>query len=121
MSINPGHVEKILSGEKRYEFRKRRCREEADRIVIYATSPVRRVVAEAVVEDVIEGDVLEVWRLAEEYAGVSKESYLQYYEGQKKAIAYKLSEIIKYPEPKQLGDFGVTRPPQSFRYLPATT
>ena len=119
LSINPEHVENILSGKKQFEFRKTRCRADIERIVIYSTSPVMRVVAEAIVEEVIEGDVLEVWKLTKEYAGVSKKFFLEYYKGKKKAVAYKLSAVVPYSEPKTLRDLGVSHPPQSFCYLSA--
>ena len=46
MSINPEHVNNILSGAKRFEFRKTRCKEDIDSIIIYSTSPIMKVVAE---------------------------------------------------------------------------
>ena len=121
LSINPEHVENILSGKKRFEFRKVRCRKDVNTIVIYSTSPVMRVVAEASIENVIEDDVGEVWRLTEAYAGISKKFFLQYYKGKEKAVAYKLGAVVRYAEPKILGDIGISRPPQSFCYLTATT
>ena len=40
LSINPEHVENILLGTKRFEFRKVRCKYEVSKIIIYATAPV---------------------------------------------------------------------------------
>ena len=53
MSINPEHVENILAGKKKYEFRKKKCKEQIDSIVIYSTAPVMKVVAEVEVKDII--------------------------------------------------------------------
>ena len=53
LSINPNHVENILNGTKRYEFRKRVCKRHVDKILIYSTTPVMKVVGEAEVEDVL--------------------------------------------------------------------
>jgi len=117
LSINPEHVENILNGKKKFEFRKVRCRAEVESIVIYSTSPVMQVVAEAIVEEIIEGDVQEVWKLTKDYAGISRKFFFQYYKGKKKAVAYKLSSVAPYSEPKPLSDFGVAHPPQSFAYL----
>lgn len=44
LSINPIHVENILNGTKSYEFRKRACKKQVDRILIYSTNPVMKVV-----------------------------------------------------------------------------
>ena len=53
LSINPEHVENIMNGNKLFEFRKVRCRLEVNKIIIYATFPVMKVVGEADVIDVI--------------------------------------------------------------------
>ncbi|MFZ3130175.1 MAG: hypothetical protein WA125_03495 [Desulfosporosinus sp.] len=121
LSINPEHVENILLGTKRFEFRKVRCKANVDKIIIYATSPVMQVVAEAEVSEIIEDDVQAVWKLTSEFAGISYDFYGRYYEGKEKAIAYRLGKIKKYSKPKLLSDFGLTFAPQSFVYLsPAT-
>lgn len=121
LSINPEHIESIICGKKRFEFRKVRCKADVDKIIIYSTAPVMRVVAEAVIKEVIEDDVDKVWSLTKEYAGISYNFYQKYYKGRKKAVAYRLCEVIKYPEPKTLSDVGVAFAPQSFVYLGATT
>ena len=46
MSINPEHVDNILAGTKKFEFRKTKCKEKIESIVIYSTSPIMRVVAD---------------------------------------------------------------------------
>ena len=117
LSINPEHVENILLGLKRFEFRKVRCKSEVDKIIIYATSPVMKVVAEVEVAGVIEDDVQSVWQLTSEFAGISYDFYEKYYEGKKKAVAYKLGNVKKYSKPKSLSDYGLTFAPQSFVYV----
>ena len=54
MSINPEHVDNILAGTKKFEFRKTKCKEKIDSIIIYSTFPIMRVVAEVEVKDIIE-------------------------------------------------------------------
>jgi len=117
LSINPEHVENILSGKKQFEFRKVRCREDVDTIVIYSTYPVMKVVAEVSVERIIFGDILEVWHLTKERSGIPYTFYRKYYSGKKKAVAYELGAIKKFTRPKKLKDFGVAHAPQSFVYL----
>ncbi len=117
LSINPEHVENIILGNKRYEFRKVRCRSEIKRIIIYSTSPVMQVVAEAEVLGIIEDNPDSVWDLTFEYAGISKSFYDRYFDGKEKAVAYHLGEIIKYSKPKKLSDYGIKFAPQSFVYV----
>jgi len=117
LSINPEHVENIINGNKLYEFRKVRCRADVDSIMIYSTSPVMQVVAEAMVDSIIEGSILEVWHLTKDYAGVSYPFFRKYYKGKKTAVAYKLSDVTEFEEPRELTEFGITHPPQSFVYI----
>ncbi|OTQ00605.1 hypothetical protein B5S43_08290, partial [Gilliamella apicola] len=54
LSIKPEFVEKILSGEKKYEFRKKLFkRQSVKTIVIYATMPIGKVVGEFDIDHVI--------------------------------------------------------------------
>lgn len=121
LSINPEHVENIMLGTKRFEFRKVRCKSEVDKIIIYATAPIGKVVGEVDIAEVIEDGVAAVWQLTREFAGISFEFYESYYEGKQKAVAYRLGKVKEYRIPKSLSDFGVNFAPQSFVYLtPAT-
>ena len=117
LSINPCFVKGILNGEKLYEYRKFRCREDVEKIIIYATSPEKKVVGEAFVSEIIEGSVADVWDRTKEHSGVSEKLYFEYYYGKSKAIAYKLKKVIKYDTPLKLEDLGVKRAPQSYQYL----
>jgi len=117
LSINPEHVENILNGTKLFEFRKVRCRADVDKIVIYATYPIMRIVAEVDVENVIEGNLNEVWEQTKKFSGINRCFYDKYFNGKKKAIAYKLGNIRKYKKRKPLSAYGIRNAPQSFVYL----
>ena len=117
LSINPEHVNHIFDGSKEYEFRKTRCKGNVDGIIIYATAPVKRVVAEADIETVIEDSPLRVWDRTEEKSGITREFFFKYYAGKKMAVAYKLTNLNIFEEPKSLEDYGVTMAPQSFVYI----
>lgn len=117
LSINPEYVESILNGTKIYEYRKFRCRDDVDRIVIYATNPWKQVVAEAEIDSIVEDDILNVWHKTKEYSGITYKFYRKYYKGKKKAIAYRLKNVVEYDKPLTLQDLGVSSAPQSYQYL----
>lgn len=118
MPINPKYVEMILSGRKKYEYRKIRAkRNNVDKIIIYSTYPIMKVVAEVDVEEIIEETPAKLWELTKNYSGVTKEFYNDYYKKKKNAIAYKLGNIEKYDKPKRLSEIGINYVPQSFVYL----
>ena len=117
LSIKPEYVDKILAGKKKYEFRKFHCRDGIDTIVIYVTAPVKEVIGEVKLLDIIEGDVEYVWHETKWFGGVLKRDYLAYYREREIAIAYQLGEITLYEKPKKLRDLGLDYVPQSFAYI----
>lgn len=117
LSINPEHVENIVNGNKKYEYRKVRCRSTVDKIIIYVTSPVMKVIGEVDILDVIEDTPIKVWNMTSEQSGISKEFYYHYFGNKNHAVAYKLGKVIKYDTPLVLSDFGVNAAPQSFVYV----
>lgn len=118
MPINPQFVEEILTGRKKYEYRKTKAkRDKIEWMVIYSTYPVMKVVAEVEIKSVLEEEPKKIWDLTKEYSGVSKEFYYQYYQKKDIAVAYELGKVIKYDTPMDLKDLGVNYIPQSFIYL----
>ena len=117
LSINPEHVENIFNGTKEYEFRKIRCKETVDKIIIYSTAPVMQVVGEAKVESILEDTPEAIWEKTKKRSGIDKIFYQKYYEGRTRAFAYKLQDVIKYERPKDLSFYGISAAPQSFVYI----
>jgi len=117
LSINPEYVGRIMCGEKKYEFRKNLCKRKVDKIIIYSTSPVMKVVGEAEVEEVLVDEPKKIWEITKNHSGINQEFFEEYYDGRTQAVAYKLNNIVKYAKPKVLADYGVNAAPQSFCYL----
>ena len=118
MSIKPKYVDEILSGKKKYEYRKIKAkRPNIDKIIIYCTAPVMRVVSEVEVLEIIENNPEIVWEKTKSHAGISKKKYDEYFENKDIAFAYKLGNIIKYDQPRELKEIGVNYTPQSFIYI----
>lgn len=117
LSINPEYVEKIFDGTKKYEYRKIKCKRKVDKIIIYETFPVMKIVGEAEVKDILEESPEEMWKKTKDFSGTTSKFFSNYYEGCKNAIAYELENIQKYDKPQNLSEYGITVPPQSFVYL----
>ncbi|MBR2811085.1 MAG: ASCH domain-containing protein [Solobacterium sp.] len=117
LSIKPEYVNKIVAGTKKYEFRKFRCREDVDTIVIYATSPVKQVIGEVPIISVIEDAVDEVWKQTRQEGGITEKAFMEYYKNKQVAVAYQLGAVMQYDEPMALSDVGLSYVPQSFAYI----
>lgn len=117
LSINPQHVENIMNGSKEYEFRKNACKRPIDKILIYSTNPVMKVVGEAEVEDILIDDPEMIWKKTQKKSGINKVFFDEYYADRKQAVAYKLKNVVRYREAKNLKEYGIACAPQSFRYI----
>lgn len=117
-SIRPEYVEQIFNGTKRFEYRKQPNRTPINKILIYETSPIMKIVGEAEVEEVLVDTPEVIWEKTKEYSGISKKFYDQYFRRRHTAVAYQLKNVIKYEVPKELSDFRIKKAPQSFCYLP---
>lgn len=117
LSINPSHVENIMNGKKIYEFRKKACKRHVDKIIIYSTTPVMMVVGEADVEEVLVDKPSEIWKITKKKSGIDKTFFDDYFEDRDHAVAYKLKNITKYGNPKELKELGIKSAPQSFQYI----
>ncbi|MCZ8405994.1 ASCH domain-containing protein [Achromobacter xylosoxidans] len=119
LSIKPEYAHKILSGEKRFEFRKAVFKDPAVRtVVIYATMPVGKVIGEFDVESVISACPDVLWRKTKAFSGITRKFFDQYFLGRDTAYAIEVKKVRKYSVPLDLNSvLPHSHPPQSFCYL----
>lgn len=118
LSIKPEFVEKIFDGSKKYEYRKvLPKRTDISVIVIYASTPVQRVVGEFRIKKIFSESVDILWERTKEYSGISKEYYMSYFQHKNVANAIEIGELKKYKETKLLSDYKIAQAPQSFCYI----
>lgn len=120
ISIHPAHIEKIIAGKKKLEFRRNWTSLPVDNLVIYATFPVQRVLALCKIKNVFIGSKTMIWNLAKNKGGcISRRKLFAYLDGKKTGVAIEMAGIKPISgglDPGRL--FGDSfRPPQSFRYL----
>lgn len=117
ISINPEHVENIIAGIKKFEYRTKAAKNDVNKIIIYETTPIKRIVAEAEIVEVLMMNPEELWNETKEQSGITKKFFDSYFKGRELAYAYKLGKVKRYEEPKTLQDFGLKCAPQSFAYV----
>ena len=118
LSIKPEFVEKIMSGEKRFEFRKVLPKEKISTVVVYATMPIGKVVGDFTVQEILSLPPEQLWHTAEDGAGISKDFFDAYFNQRKIAHAFKIDQFKKYHKAmplKNLIPSGAA--PQSFCYI----
>ena len=48
VSINPEHVKNIINGTKKFEYRTKAAKTDVNKIIIYETTPIKKVVASGI-------------------------------------------------------------------------
>lgn len=118
LSIKPQFVEKIFSGEKKYEYRKTIFKKEVESILVYSTKPEGKIVGELFIEEIINDDPELLWSRTRHESGISHDFFQEYFGGKTEGYAIKISKAILYDEPIDPLDIDKSfRPPQSFCYV----
>lgn len=117
LSIKPEFANKIFDGTKLYEFRKTIFKnKEVKSIIVYASSPIKKVIGEFEIERILKHDIDTLWNLTKEHSGISEKYFFEYFSNKELGFAIKIKNLRKYRRPKCLKhDFCLT-PPQSFAY-----
>lgn len=121
LSIRPRYSQKILTGEKTIELR-RRFPVSAPRgtvAYIYSTSPVRAMVGKADIVDVVRLKIPEIWKRFRDRAFIERKDFDAYFDGLEEGYALKFANAVPLPRQLDLAElrerFGF-EPPQSFLY-----
>ena len=121
LSVKPNFAEAIIRGKKKYEFRRSIFARPVDVVLVYATVPVKRIVAEFDVCSVISETLPTLWKRTQKFAGINSEYFCEYFTGKNIGHAIKIGNVRPYKIPFcPIEEFGI-RPPQSFVYLEALT
>ena len=96
LSIKPQFFEKILSGVKTYEYRKVAFKRPVSRVYIYSSSPVKRIVAEFILETIISDSPTKIWEKTKENSGIDENSFFHYFGDRAQAFALKIKDLHIY-------------------------
>ena len=101
LSIKPEYAEKILNGEKKFEFRRVLPKnKDITRVIIYATMPIGKVVGEFEIAELISESPVRLWEITAEFSGITENFFDSYFEGRKIAHAIKVGKVRKYKQNK---------------------
>ena len=116
LSIKPIYANKILNWEKKFELRKFIPKEKFDTIIIYSSSPEKRIIWEFEVEEIIYEDINKLRDVTKESSCVDKKFFYEYYKWKNKGYAIKVKESKRYKESLPITKYAKF-PPQSFMYV----
>lgn len=121
LSIKPIYSEKILSGRKTVELRRRFPVEVPNGIVayIYSSAPVKAIVGTVLIRGVVKLPVEKIWDEFKHLAFIERHMFDKYFEGVDQGYALFFGDVKSFTRPLPLSElrerFGF-EPPQSFLY-----
>lgn len=118
LSIKPTYSKKILSGEKKYEFRKRKPKQRIDQVFIYESSPSKAIVGSFTVKQIHSGTPEKIWEKCKNFSGIKEKNYFEYCNGSRIIYAIEIDDFVKFDEPiDPFQCFSDFNPPQSYLYI----
>ncbi|MGD0794570.1 MAG: ASCH domain-containing protein [Dehalococcoidales bacterium] len=118
ISIKPIYVDLILDGEKKYEFRKHNFTKPIDKVLIYSTKPIGKIVGYFTVDKLIKNTPSKIWAKCHEFSGISERDFIEYFKGSKTAYAIQIKNVCKLLYPIFPNDvMKGFKAPRSFLYI----
>ncbi|UOG39546.1 ASCH domain-containing protein [Leptospira noguchii] len=118
LPIKPEFAHKIINGEKKIEFRKKFSSQEVETIVIYSSSPEKRVIGYATVDSIVIDTPDSLWKRFYKKGGIDKDRFSTYFNGKETGVGIRIKNVSRLKEavtPTQLGIQGAI--PQNFKFL----
>ena len=122
LSLRPRYADLLFEGVKKAELRRRPIGQvEGGEVFVYVTRPIMELRGGFRVSEVLSGTPEEIWEEVSERAGIDRDDFDAYYEGQSVAYALEITDVWEYANPpslstlrRQFDNFVV---PQSWRYV----
>ena len=118
LSIKPIYAEKILTGEKKFELRKTIFKNsEVKKIIIYASSPISRIIGEFEIDGVLNQELKSLWEATKDFSCVDKDFFNSYFHNKKSGYAIKIKNYKRYEKTFDIQEKYGVKAPQSFSYI----
>lgn len=120
ISVHPFFAAEIAAGRKRVEFRRRWANLPTDVLVVYATAPIKAIVAVVEVAEVRRASNAQLWEICKSFGGaISRARLREYMHDVDLGVALLLGRVfVPKTVVSPIDAFGSNFvPPQSYRYL----
>jgi predicted transcriptional regulator len=118
LPIKPIYADKIIAGEKLFEFRRTMIRKDISHLIIYSSSPVKKIIGIAKVKAIMVASPSATWERTKHAAGITRRLFREYFCGTSMSCTIEVGRVIPLDRPippEQIEkNFKV---PQSFSYV----
>jgi predicted transcriptional regulator len=118
ISIKPKYTKKIISGEKKFEYRKKLFKNDIQMIFIYSSSPEKKIIGYFKYAGYSFGIPADIWEETKHLSGITETEYKTYFLNKEIAFAIKINDLVVYKNP--IDPYTLNNnfwPPQSFMYI----
>ncbi|MBA0884508.1 ASCH domain-containing protein [Flavobacterium undicola] len=122
LSIKPEYANKIFNGSKKFEFRRSIFKnKEVTKIIVYASSPISKIIGEFEIAKILHEDLKSLWKLTKQSSGITEKYYYDYFIGKENGFALEVKKVKLYKEVVCIKEVYGISPPQSFAYVKKST
>ncbi|HLP48233.1 MAG TPA: hypothetical protein VK469_19980 [Candidatus Kapabacteria bacterium] len=117
LSIKPKFAEAIFTGKKEVEFRKILFKKDVDKVLVYSTAPVQKIVGYFTIAYIVESSPDQLWQWFGKIGYITEEEFFKYYRNTQKGYSLCIATANKFKkgiDPHVLVERFT--PPQSFCY-----
>lgn len=124
LSVRSPHIERLLSGAKTVELRRRPWRvRDGTTALLYRSRADRAIVGSLVVEATVVGSPSAIWSSHGAESGLTRREFRDYFAGSSRAVAIRVGQVRQLDEPLSLVELRQRQPgfhvPQSYRFITA--
>ena len=117
LSIKPKYAHAIMSGKKKYEFRKR-IPKNFSKIYLYSSSNVQKIIGYLEIGKIIEATPQKLWRMYGKLGGIEREDFFTYFEGYNEGYSMEIKKAKKFKCPiDPYLSYKKFTPPMSYFYI----
>lgn len=119
MSIKPQYANAIMHGSKKVEFRKQIFDTNVERVYVYASHPVKKLIGYFDVDQVICENPNKLWEDYNKVGCISKKDFVSYFNNCSYGYAIAVKEVHRFTKDYLIAEiFGKKfQVPQSYRYI----
>ena len=118
LSIKPIYSERIFTGKKMVEFRKKIPNHKIHLVYVYETSPTRRIAGQFTVKDIISSSPPDLLGKYGNFIGMKWDDYFMYSSNKSVIYAIEITDVVPYNPP--IDPFKINpnfKPPQNYCYV----
>lgn len=118
ISIHPKYVNQICRRTKKFEFRKKIFKQKVEHILVYSTSPEKKISGYFKYNGFIYDTPMNIWEKCHKEGGINKDDFFKYFEHSEFAYAIIIDDFKEFScddLPKKINS--KFTPPQSYFYI----